>query len=121
MKVVSISWIDPSAQEAEVEVADGQYTCYAFCHPCEVNVGDELVEPLHVFGPKQVALAAGSDLGAWRNGGGSLAHRVVARLLDSERRLMGVGALRFVFDDPLPGGIQRGDLVGFECARLDLW
>lgn len=50
-----------------------------------------------------------------------LARRGAGTLTNVAGGEIAIGGLRFVFDDPLPGGLTEGDVVAFECARIDLW
>ena len=46
MIVNSIEWLSKEAKEAIVGVCDGAHKCTAFSHPCTINEGELLIEPL---------------------------------------------------------------------------
>jgi hypothetical protein len=121
MKVESIRWLSREAQEAEVEVSAGGVTCWAFSQPCTVSVGEELDEPLHVFDATGIRTTEQPTLGVWPIVKGRLGRKVVAIYADSSRRLFLVGDLLLIVSDYLPGDLQIGSTVEFECARIDLW
>ncbi|MGG6463277.1 hypothetical protein [Solilutibacter silvestris] len=121
MRISNIHWLSQVAFEAEVEVTDGEFFCVAFSQPCSVGVGDELTELLHVFGIKEVMLSEQSQVGISSVTVDGLGRKVVARVDDKSRQILAVGAIAMVVDEYLPGGFEDGDLIEFECARIDLW
>ncbi len=121
MQVKSIKWLSVPAAEAEVEVTDGTFTCVAFSCPCEVQVGDAIREPLHIFGIKHPMLFNDVSPAISNLTSEGLGRRVIAELIDITEQILKVGGIILVVDECLPGGLQRGDFVEFECARIDLW
>jgi hypothetical protein len=121
MQVKSINWLSVSAAEAEVEITDGVFTCTAFACPCGVKINDEICEPLHIFEIRNAMLSRESETGIWNINKLGLGRRVVAELTNSSSNLLRVGDIKLFVDGHLPGGIQNGDIVEFECARIDLW
>jgi hypothetical protein len=122
MIVKNINWISKAAEEAEVELSDGEFTCIAFSQPCNANIGDTINKPLHVFSIKNAMLCeSDTTLGIWSNEGTGLSRKVIARVTDASEQLIAVGRINLVIEDYLPGGIRTGDLIEFICARIDLW
>jgi hypothetical protein len=122
MIVKNIKWISKTAEEAEVEISDGEFTCIAFSQPCNANIGDTIKEPLHVFSIKNAMLCEGDTaLGIFGNEGTGLSRKVIARVVDVSEQLIAVGRINLTIEDYLPGGIRAGDLIEFDCARIDLW
>ncbi|RWD29386.1 MAG: hypothetical protein EOS34_28080 [Mesorhizobium sp.] len=122
MIVEEINWLSIAAKEAEIVISDGEFRCSAYSQPCCLNVGDQLTEPLHIFGLKAASLANFDVMGAWKIGGsGTLAQRIHAKVQSIKDRSLLVGNIQLVTDDPLPGGIVDGDMVALECARIDAW
>ncbi len=121
MRIESIKWLSKAADEAEVVVSDGLFKCQAYAQPCGASIGDVLVQPLHIFGIRNAILNVGGSLGFRKVDTTGLAQRVVAKVTDFREGHLAVGAIELVADDPLPGGIQDGDLVELECARIDMW
>ena len=62
-----------------------------------------------------------AELGIWNIQGQDLSRKVIARVLDTSEQVVTVGKITMTIDDYLPGGIIVGDLIEFECARIDLW
>lgn len=121
MQVKNIQWLSQAAAEAEVEITDGNFVCVAFSCPCEVQVGDKLTEPLHVFDIKDAMLSEKSELGIWKINETGLGRKIVAELIDVAKQVLAVGGITLIVDEYLPGGLERGNLIEFECARIDLW
>ncbi len=121
MQVKKVVWLSASAQEAEVELSDGTFTCIAFSCPCTVAVGDVLSQPLHVFAAKGIMLTHATQIGLWQSTEYGLGYKVVATLHDPAAHLITVGGLVLLIDEELPGGLCPGDLIEFECGRIDLW
>jgi hypothetical protein len=121
MQVRNIKWLSVAAAEAEVEITDGTFTCIAFSCPCEVRVNDNFSEPLHVFDIQNAMLVDNVAPGIWNLTHDSLGRKVIAELTDVSKQLLKVGGILLVVDEHLPGGLEPGNLVEFECARIDLW
>lgn len=121
MLVKSIKWISKGADEAEVEITDGCFVCLAFSQPCTVNIGDEIAEPLHVFDIRDAMFSNQTELGIWKTTENGLGYRVIAKVVDISAQLLSVGGIQLMVDDYLPGGLELGNLIEFECARIDLW
>lgn len=47
-------------------------------------------------------------------------HRGVARVIDAERGLLEIGGLCLQEEVPLPGGVETGSFIEFECVRIDI-
>lgn len=121
MRIEALDWISKEAEEAEVVVSDGRYSCRAFSQPCSLVVGQALQEPLHIFGAKHVMLSADDEQELRPLSTGRLSHKVTAKIQDLRSKRLSVGGIELIMDDYLPGGIQDGDTIEFECARLDIW
>ena len=121
MRIESINWLSKSADGAEVVVSDGLFKCEAYSQPCDASIGDVLVQPLHIFGIRNAILNEGGILGFRKVDATGLAQLVVAKVTNFREGCLSVGAIELIADDPLPGGIQDGDLVELECARIDMW
>ena len=121
MHIESVEWISKEAEEAEVVVSDGRFSCRAFSQPCSLLVGQVLQEPLHVFGAKKIMISTAGECGFELQVNGGLAQKIIAVLQDLQSRRLSVGGIELVLDDYVPGGIQTGDMIEFECARIDVW
>jgi len=62
-----------------------------------------------------------SALGVWRTRDAKLELKVVAKIVDTKNQVIAVGNIKMVIDDFLPGGLENGNIIEFECARIDLW
>ena len=121
MRIESIEWISREAEEAEVVVSDGRFFCRAFSQPCSLLVGQILKEALHVFSPKNIMLSTTEEQSIELQVNGGLAHRVIATIEELKSKRLIVGKIELILDDYIPGGIQSGDIIEFECARIDIW
>ncbi len=119
MRVLAVTPFYPRSESATVTVSDGRHTCESFCHPCAIAVGAEVATPLQLFDSTVFMLTEQTD--PWlEHIGPQYQHRGVARVVDAARGLLEIGGLRLEEATPLPGGIEAGSLVEFECARIDL-
>lgn len=121
MYVETIVWISGDGQEAEVKVTAGGVSCWAFAQPCALSVGDIIEEPLHAFATTEIMIAPHMAPGIWEIAEGSLQRRVVAEFIDRTRGLFRVGDFEIIVDEYLPGGLDIGANVEFQCARIDIW
>lgn len=121
MHVKNIMWLSVPAAEAEVEIIDGDFTCVAFSCPCEVEVNEKISEPLHVFDIRNAIVVDDAAPGIWSLADESLGRKVIAELIDVHKQLLKVGGILLVVEEDLPGGLEQGNIVEFDCARIDLW
>lgn len=121
MKVEKVFWISRDAEEAEVRLSDGERVCVAFCQPCEYEEGALVDGPLRAFITKAVMLSRGDQVALERISDTSFAHKCVGRVVDVQQGLVEIGGFEIELDESIPAGASRGDLIDFECARLDLW
>lgn len=121
MKVKKITWISSAAQEAEVEITDGTYSCVAFCQPCELKVGVDINEPLHAFITKNTMLSSNEEVSIGKISKDVFGHRCTAKVFDKSNGLVKVGSIIIELDSVIPPGAEYGTLIEFECSRLDIW
>ncbi len=121
MKIERLVWISKSAQEAELYITDGTYQCISFSQPCEHKEGDIINVPLHAFMVKNVMLSYSEEVFIEQVGVNNLPHRCTAIVVNRNDALVKVGSIVIELDSIIPGGVEEGMLVNFECSRLDLW
>jgi hypothetical protein len=120
MKVKEIKWFSKDSDEASVIVSDGVYECLAFCHPCYLNVGDEIIEPLHSLDETSVHRVENQKVNLKRESGNdNWNHELVALVLDIEKNLVQVGQIKIILNS-LPGDVANGDFVECFPSRLDI-
>ena len=120
MKVEKLNWTSKPAQEAELTITDGKYSCMVFCQPCDYEVGD-IIDSLHAFMAKEVMLSNSDHVSIEALADKVLSHRVTAIVEDWVENLVKVGSILIELDCAIPGGIESGMLVDFACSRLDVW
>ncbi|WP_080271517.1 hypothetical protein [Pseudomonas syringae] len=120
MFVKQCEWISKDALEAMLIIGDAETQCVAFCHPCDMNVGDMLLEPVLAISIKNVSkMGAGSQPYVLRIDDGFV-HEILAEVVSVEKSLVVAGEITIELDDVLPGGINVGDMISFSCGRLDV-
>ncbi len=120
MIVSGIKWMSVEGREAAVAITDGSFTCETFCHPCWVNVGDRVYEPLHILSMKYAFLSRDSEVGIWNIKNPGMSKKVIAQLEDVEQQILLVGQIVLVADDALPLCVLRGVFIEFDCVRFDM-
>jgi hypothetical protein len=120
MIVKRCEWISKGAQEAILTIGDDDLECVAFSHPCNIQVGDHLREPLLAISIRGVTKEQLKAQLVMRRLGNSFAHEILAEVVDLKKRLVAVGPIVIEMDDVLPGDISVGDLIQFSCGRLDV-
>ncbi|MFY7759882.1 hypothetical protein [Aquidulcibacter sp.] len=121
MKIEGVHWLSQSAEEAEVIVTDGVFHCMAYSQPCSASAGDDVLEPLYVFGIRKAILIEGREVGSRRIQGPGFAQNLVVKVMSCRLGLLSIGGIELVAGDPLPGGLEDGDIIEIDCARVDLW
>ncbi|QJI32247.1 hypothetical protein HKK55_27310 [Pseudomonas sp. ADAK18] len=120
MIVKRCEWISKDAQEAMLTIGDENFECVAFSHPCSMQVGDRLREPLLAISIRGATKAELNAQPVMQRLGESFAHEFLAEVIDLKERLVVVGSVVVELDDVLPGEISVGDLIRFSCGRLDV-
>lgn len=113
-------WISKDAQEAMLVIGDESFECVAFSHPCSMQVGDHLNEPLLAISIRRVIKEKLNTQPMMQRLGESFAHEILAEVVDVKSRLVVVGSVVVELDGVLPGDIGVGDFIRFSCGRLDV-
>ncbi|WP_038181721.1 hypothetical protein [Vibrio rhizosphaerae] len=121
MKIEKINWISEIAQEAEVFLTDGEYKCMAFCQPCNYDVGMSISTALHSFMTKNIMLSYSENCLLKQIDSERFPHKCTAIVKNVSSSLVSVGKFVIELDSIIPAGVNDGDIIDFECARIDLW
>lgn len=113
-------WLSEVAKEAILIVGDSGFECASFSHPCEIEVGATIDDPLFAINIKSLFLEPSDASLQISRVGDSLEHKVVARVVDVESSTVSVGSLIIELDEALPGDVSANDIVSFSCGRLDV-
>ncbi|HDN26450.1 MAG TPA: hypothetical protein ENG03_05035 [Thioploca sp.] len=119
MKVFQIEWISKDSEEALVFIGDDEYECTAFCHPCCLQVGNHLKNPLLAYDTKMIVQETDKRLSIKRQSN-SLAHELIAKVTDVNSSLIKIGSIFIELDIPLPSDIRENEIVSLTCSRLDV-
>lgn len=113
-----IEWISEDAQEAILTIMDGAISLHAFCDPCRIREGAQLVDHLLAFDVDNV-MRASEDSPQARLIRPPFGHECCGAVESAADRLIRIGDIRLVLDVPLPGDIGNGEFICFICARID--
>lgn len=119
MRVTAVNPFTAGSDSAAVTVSDGKHVCEAFSYPCSCEVGMKIGEPLQLF-DTTVFMLTDEEASRLEHIGPQFQHRGVARVVDKEQGLLEIGGLRLQEEVPLPGGIETGNFIEFECVRIDI-
>lgn len=120
-KVLQINWLERAALEAEVVLADGKFTLSCFCCPCYLKVSNNFTDKLHAFDTESVHLAHTTQDKVEKLTD-PFAYYIEAKIVDVSAAVVRIGSLYIdigIFN--LPGDLNNGNYVSFECARLDIY
>lgn len=112
-------WISKDAQEALLTISGDNVECVAFSHPCNIQVGDSLHEPLLAISIKGVVKEY-SGAQFMRRLDDGFSHEILAKVVDLKQRLVVAGSIAIELDDVLSKDIDVGDCIRFFCGRLDV-
>lgn len=118
--VTSREWLSEEAKEAAITVTAGNVSIVAFCHPCQLEVGDTPPLPLWTLNVSGVERVASNNESAFHRIDSVWAHEGVAKVVNRHQQLVSVGALTVKLDCALPRDIEDGEQITFTCTRLDL-
>lgn len=121
MKIEKMVCISEAAQEAELSITDGKFTCVAFSQPCDYSEGDVVDDSLHAFTSKNIMLSRNEEVRIQRLNERTLSHRCTAIVDNKSQSLVRVGSIIIELDSSIPAGVEDGMFVDFECSRLDVW
>lgn len=121
MIVKQLTWLSKVAREAELIISDGKYECVAFSHPCDVQEGSALNEPLHAFMVNDLMISRERNFSISLLKPNGLAQRCIAEVVDAENGLVKIGNILVMLEGKAPPGALPGDFIEFSCVRLDVW
>lgn len=120
MIVKSLIWISKEAKEAELVISDGNFECIAFSQPCHYQVGDHINDPLEAFITEDVMISFENNVGFKKNDNNSFSYTCHATIVNVESSLVKIGNIYIILDNKLPNGCIEGNIVDFNCNRLDI-
>lgn len=124
MRVKKLHWISVAGKEAELLITDGKNECLAFSQPCDIALGAKINGCLHALDVEDFKRASDKltpetiiRIPEW----GYFYHYCVATVVDVEKNIVSIGKIIIELDFDIPAWTKAGDLVEFNCARLDIW
>ena len=118
--VATIKRVDFYGQDsAKVTISDDTHECIVHCWPCKAVAGSIVTEPLGTLGAENIRLEGGVESGFEKLDTSYFAYRVTGCVIDACNAIVAVGDIKICVDH-LPAGIQSGDMVSFDCPRIDL-
>ncbi len=122
MKVKKLDWISLAGKEAELIMTDGKNECLVFSQPCHVTLGENVNDLLHAMDVEDFMRTTETSEKITRVPEISyFSHFCVARIIDFKKNIVAVGQIQIELDHDIPDWAKDGDLVEFNCDRLDLW
>ena len=101
-------------------IGDNDFECASFSHPCEIEVGTTVDDPLFAINIKNLFLEPMNAKVHVSRVGDSLEHNIVGQVVDVASPIVSVGSLMIELDETLPGDVSENDKVSFSCGRLDV-
>ncbi len=123
MKITKLNWISKAAQEAELTVSDGTHECLAFSQPCKVQLNENLIEPLHAMDVENLmkVIDQNQSENIERVNDSYFSHYCIAKVIKIDESIVSIGGIIIELECAIPGWAKEGDLVEFNCSRLDIW
>lgn len=123
MKVTKLNWLSKAAKEAELIVSDGTHECLTFSQPCNVQLNENLVEPLHAMDVENLMTVVDRDIDEkiMRINDSYFSHYCIAKVVSMDESIVSVGGILIQLESAIPSWAKEGDLVEFKCSRLDIW
>ncbi|MCY9672526.1 hypothetical protein M5W63_08355 [Bacillus pumilus] len=120
LKIRKINWISQEASEAEVIVTDGELEIMCFAQPLNYHEGNELLEPIYCLDVSDLVKAELSEFGIEKLDD-HFSYSFLGQLIDKRDEKVRVGGLLLELDYNIPGDINEGDFISFNCKRLDIY
>lgn len=111
--------IDRNSGEGDPLVTDGVYECLVFSYPCDCSMNDRINEPLFAAFVTDFMLSYETDVG-FEKLKEYYAYKIIAKVLDEENGLVVVGGIILEMEMGIPTWASEGDIVEFNCGRIDL-
>ncbi len=122
MKIVAIEYL--GEDEADVIISDGNFSCCAFAHPFNQNLGDIISTPLLPLDVIGLMRACDKNfcIKQHEQNPHSYYYDIVGIILISQKTIMvKVGDIIFDLSDAdIPKDICHGEMVEFTVSRIDL-
>jgi len=119
MIIKDIKWLSKEACEAIVLVGSENVECSAFYHPCLVDIGYKINEPLLALETKNIMKVDNSETSILQRSN-PLDSEIIAKIISVSKKLVCINSINIELDSPLPGGVIENDYVKFTCMRLDV-
>lgn len=121
MKISKIEWISEGIKEAVVEVTDGKFSVKCFSQPLNYPLDSEINDPLYCYDVNYIVKSYENTYKVEKLSS-YFAYNFIGKLVDKNNNRVKVGEIFLELDlTSLPGDINEGDYIQFECSRLDLY
>lgn len=123
MKIIQINWISQAGKEAELIISDGKYECLVFSQPCNHSLHENIVEPLHAIEIENLVklIDENVETGIHKTNESYFSQRCIGNVTDIQKSIVTIGNIQLQLDMAMPNWLQNGDVVTFNCSRIDLW
>lgn len=120
MKVKRLNWNGKKSSDADAIITDGEYECLAFCYPCNIFEGQELIQPLGCFMTRDIMVSHESKTFLRKDKDNYFGYSGVGQLIDKKGSLIKLGGFRMELDGCIPTDLENGEFVEFKCSRIDV-
>lgn len=120
LKIKKINWISQEVSEAEVIVTDGELEIMCFAQPLNYLEENELLEPIYCLDVSDLVKAELSEYRIEKLDD-NFSYSFLGQLIDKRDEKVKVGGLLLELDYNIPGDINEGDFISFNCQRLDIY
>lgn len=120
MKVTKIIHCGSGYEEADVEVTDGNFSVICFCHPCELQGGQELTMPIHTLDATHI-MRISQETYSVDKLHEPFSYHLIGQLIDRANGIVAIGGLLIDAGINIPKDILQGEFIEFRCDRLDIY
>lgn len=117
--IKKITWLSKEIKEAEVVLSSSSAEIICFCHPCQKKTNDPVRKISALF--TENIIRADKQIYDIFKLESYFSYRITAKLVSRKERRVDFRGLSVDLDSSLPGDIQPGEFITFDCGRLDIY
>lgn len=121
IKITKINWLSKEALEAEVTVSDGRFELVCFSQPFNYMVNDVVKTWLYGYKVSNVIREQNKEFKVEKLYD-FFDYSLTGKLANKEESIVEIGNIKIeVQNADLPGDIEGGDYISFNCKRIDIY
>ncbi|GAA0694846.1 hypothetical protein [Clostridium cadaveris] len=121
VRITKINWLSKEALEAEVTVSDGRFELVCFSQPFNYALNDTVKTSLYCYAVSNVIREQNDEFKVEKLYE-SFAYILTGKLINKKDSVVEIGDVIVEIEkSDLPGDIEEGNYISFNCKRIDIY